>query len=43
MGAFYIPEDAEAQFEEHGYFVVRNLISAAMGWRVLIQDRFVES
>ena len=28
MGAFYIPEDAEEQFGERGYFVVRNLISA---------------
>ena len=27
MDAFFIPEDAEAQFEERGYFVVRNLIS----------------
>ena len=28
MDAFFIPEDAEAQFEERGFFVVRNLITA---------------
>lgn len=28
MGVFGIPEDAETQFEERGYFVVRNIINA---------------
>ena len=42
MGMFSIPADAEEQFEERGYFVVRKILTdrAVMGRRVRILDRF---